>query len=107
MAARDYTLTSRRPPAKLFWSATVYDVATRCLIDNEQQRGDRGSRDADLGTTPTAPSTCTSARPPPPAGRRTGSRPSPANWFSYFRLYGPLEPYFDRTWKLADITPTT
>jgi len=24
------------------------------------------------------------------------------HWFSYFRLDGPLEPYFDRTWKLGD-----
>ena len=47
--ARSYTLhVPADPPAKLFWSATVYDVATRCLIDNEQQRGDRGSRDPDL-----------------------------------------------------------
>jgi hypothetical protein len=35
-------------PAKLFWSATVYTADTRCLIDNDQQRGDRGSRDPDL-----------------------------------------------------------
>jgi hypothetical protein len=27
------------------------------------------------------------------------------HWFSYFRLYGPLESYFDRSWKLGDITP--
>ena len=27
------------------------------------------------------------------------------HWFSYFRFYGPLEAYFDRTWKLGDITP--
>jgi len=33
-------------PAKNFWSATVYDIGTRCLIDNKQGRGDRGSRDA-------------------------------------------------------------
>jgi hypothetical protein len=46
---RDYTLhVPADPPAKLFWSATVYDVDTRCLIDNDQQRGDRGSRDTDL-----------------------------------------------------------
>ena len=46
---RAYTLhVPADPPAKLFWSATVYDVDTRCLIDNEQQRGDRGSRDAEL-----------------------------------------------------------
>jgi hypothetical protein len=46
---RDYALhVPADPPAKLFWSATVYDVDTRCLIDNDQQRGDRGSRDTDL-----------------------------------------------------------
>src|SRR4051794_17160832 len=28
------------------------------------------------------------------------------HWFSYFRFYGPLEPYFNRSWKLGDITPT-
>ena len=25
-------------------------------------------------------------------------------WFSYFRLYGPLEAYFDKSWKLGDFT---
>jgi hypothetical protein len=24
-------------------------------------------------------------------------------WFTYFRLYGPLEAYFDRSWVLPDI----
>jgi hypothetical protein len=24
-------------------------------------------------------------------------------WFAYFRLYGPLEPYLNRSWKLPDI----
>ena len=23
-------------------------------------------------------------------------------WFSYFRLYGPTQPYFDRSWTLSD-----
>jgi hypothetical protein len=23
-------------------------------------------------------------------------------WFAYFRLYGPLEPYLSRSWKLPD-----
>ena len=96
---RDYTLhVPADVPAKLFWSATVYDVGTRCLIDNDQQRGDRGSRDADLDTNadgsvdlyfgPTAP------------GERESNwiQTIPGqHWFSYFRFYGPLEPYFDRT----------
>jgi hypothetical protein len=24
-------------------------------------------------------------------------------WFPYFRLYGPLKPYFDRSWVLPSI----
>lgn len=93
------------PPAKLFWSFTVYDVDSRCLIDNEQQRGDRGSRDPDLvrnddGSVdlffgPTSPDGHESNWVQTIPGR---------HWFSYFRFYGPLEPYFDRSWKLSDIS---
>jgi hypothetical protein len=28
------------------------------------------------------------------------------HWFSYFRFYGPLEAYFDRSYVLGDIIPT-
>jgi hypothetical protein len=60
-AGRTTPCASRQiPPAKLFWSVTVYDVHTRCLIDNDQQRGDRGSRDADLRHNDDGSSTCTS-----------------------------------------------
>jgi hypothetical protein len=24
-------------------------------------------------------------------------------WFTYFRLYAPTQPYFDKTWQLPDI----
>ena len=76
---------TRRPSCS--GRSTVYDADTRCLIDNDQQRGDRGSRDATSSTTTTAPSTSISARTAPPAARATGSRPSPGrHWFSYFRL---------------------
>ena len=26
-------------------------------------------------------------------------------WFAYFRLYGPTEPYFSKSWQLTDIVP--
>jgi hypothetical protein len=92
-------------PAKLFWSATVYDVGTRCLIDNEQQRGDRGSRDSDVHVNGDA-SVDLFFGPTAPAGRESNwVQTIPGkHWFSYFRLYGPLESYFDRSWKLGDIT---
>jgi hypothetical protein len=49
-----------------------------------------GTRAVDLYFGPTAP-----------AGKEpTGSRPCPAKgWFVLLRLYGPLEPWFDQTWR--------
>ncbi len=104
---RDYTLhVPGDVPAKLFWSATVYDAATRCLIDNDQQRGDRGSRDADLhrnsdGSVDLYFGPSVKDRPESNWIQTIAGK----HWFSYFRFYGPLQPYFDRTWKLGDITP--
>jgi hypothetical protein len=94
------------PPAQLFWSVTVYDVWTRCLVDNEQQRGDRGSRDTDLVRNEDG-SVDLHFGPDAPAGKESNwVQTIPGrHWFTYFRFYGPREPYFDRSWKLADITP--
>ena len=56
--------------------------------------------------TTTARSTSTSARAARRASESNWVQTIPGrHWFSYFRLYGPLEPYFDRSWKLGDITP--
>jgi hypothetical protein len=104
---RDYTLRVPAPvPAELFWSATVYAVDTRCLIDNDQGRGDRGSRDPDLRTDDDG-SVELYFGPRPPHGQESNwvQTVPGQHWFSYFRLYGPLERYFDRSWKLGDIRP--
>lgn len=105
--ARDYTLhVPAGVPAKLFWSATVYDAGTRCLIDTDQQRGDRGSRDDDLSTNGDGSVDLFFGPEAPDSGESNWVKTIPGkHWFSYFRLYGPLQTYFDRTWKLGDITP--
>lgn len=104
--ANDYALhVPADPPAKLFWSATVYDVETRCLIDTDQQRGDRGSRDQDLHRNDDGSVDVYFGPARPPSGESNWVKTIPGrHWFSYFRFYGPLEPYFDRSWKLGDIT---
>jgi hypothetical protein len=105
---KNYTLhIPADPPAKLFWSVTVYDVYTRCLIDNDQQRGDRSSRDADLQYKDDG-SVDLFFGPSAPEGKSTNwVQTIPGkHWFSYFRFYGPLETYFDRTWKLGDFKMT-
>jgi hypothetical protein len=89
-------------PAQLFWSVTVYDVDTRALIRNEQKNADRSSRmdlrknddgSVDIHCGPTAPAGFEKNWIPTVAGK---------NWFAYFRLYQPTQPYFDRSWPLPD-----
>jgi len=104
--SRDYTLhVPAGVPARLFWSATVYDAETRCLVDNEQERGDRGSRDSDVQMNEDGSVDLYFGPTAPESGENNWVQTIPGrHWFSYFRLYGPLEPYFDRSWKLGDIT---
>ena len=84
----------------------MYDVESRCLIDNEQQRGDRGSRDADLQRNADGSVDLFFGPQAPAQGETNWVQTIPGrHWFAYFRFYGPLEAYFDRTWKLGDITP--
>jgi hypothetical protein len=80
-------------PVKQFWSLTVYDVATRCLIDNKEQLADRSSRQADLVKNADG-SVDIYVGPKAPAGFEKNWIPSVPGkaWFPYFRLYAPPKP---------------
>ncbi|MCE5289394.1 MAG: DUF1254 domain-containing protein [Nocardiaceae bacterium] len=91
------------PPAQRFWALTVYDLDTRCLIQNEQQIAERSSLTG-LTTNPDG-SVDLYFGPTAPAGLADNwiqTMPGQA-WFTYLRLYGPLEPFFDKSWALPDI----
>ncbi len=102
--SKNYTLhIPPNPPAKQFWSLTLYDVDTRCLINNEQQIADRSSR-MDLLTNEDG-SVDLYFGSKAPEGKEQNWIPTIPNqgFFAYLRLYAPLEPYFERTWALPDI----
>jgi hypothetical protein len=91
-------------PAKLFWSLTIYDAATRSFFEHAPQGiVDRSSR-ADIDKN-TDGSVDLYMGPAPPAGHPKNWIPTlPGKaWFALFRLYGPLQPYFDKSWPLPDI----
>ena len=92
-------------PVKQFWSVTIYGHATCALIrdvsrpsldsyDQTAKRNADGSMDVYFG-------------PKAPEGMETNWIPTVAgnDWFAYFRLYGPEQRFFDKTWKLPDIQP--
>jgi len=94
-----------KPPAKEFWSLAIYDVEQRCLINNGRNVADRSSRDA-LHSNPDG-SVDLYLGPSSPRGKESNwiaTIPGRA-WFAYFRLFGPLEPFFARQFELPDFAP--
>jgi hypothetical protein len=93
-------------PVAQFWSFTVYDNETRCFVDTGVPP-DRSSRD-NIVRNPDG-SVDLFFGPTPPAGKPESNwiKTLPGKgWFTYFRLYGPTQPYFDRSWVLPDIEAT-
>jgi hypothetical protein len=90
-------------PAEAFWSMTLYDVDTRCIIKNEQQIADRSSR-MDLLVNDDG-SVDLYFGPDAPAGKEQNWIPTVADkaWFPYFRLYSPKQEFLDKSWVLPDI----
>ena len=89
-------------PAAQFWSVAVYDNATRSLIDNGEPNSTRnsfmdlqknadGSVDLYFGPTP----------PRGHEGNWVRTLPG-KGFFLYFRFYGPLQAYYDKTWRPGD-----
>ena len=101
---KHYTLhIPANPPVAQFWSFTVYNNESRCLIDTGTFP-DRSSRD-DIITNSDG-SVDLYFGPSVPNGKPASNwikTISDKGWFTYFRLYGPTQPYFDKTWQLTDI----
>ena len=91
-------------PAKDNWSLTAYDGQTRSMLKTEQdfptissysknlKQNSDGSYD--IYFSPVAPEGYENNWVQTVEGK---------SWNTIFRLYGPLEPWYEQTWKLTDI----
>lgn len=91
------------PPVKQFWSATYYDEDTRQMAATPQGRPDISSRKEDIVKNSDG-SIDVYFGPKAPEGHETNwVQTNPGKgWFTYFRFYGPTEPFFDKSWALSD-----
>jgi hypothetical protein len=91
-------------PAKNFWSIMVYDNQTRSELQTDQQYPSLGSQKKDLVINPDK-SVDVWFGPTAPAGHEANwVQTIPGKgWNPMLRLYGPLEPWFDKTWRPGEI----
>jgi hypothetical protein len=91
-------------PAKDFWSVLVYDPQTRSMLQTDQRFPSVGSQKADVAINPDT-SADVYFGPEPPFGKESNwIQTIPGKgWFVFLRLYGPLESWFDKTWRPGEI----
>lgn len=91
------------PPVSLYWSATVYDRDTHALI-RDLPHASRSSHLPDLAANADG-SVDIFIGPAAPDGHEANWIPThPGGRFEVlFRLYGPKQALFDKTWTLPDI----
>jgi hypothetical protein len=101
---KTYSVTLPAPiPVNNFWAFTVYDDQTRGLLETDQNTAGIDSNNKSIKGNADGSYTVYFG-PTAPKGKE-------ANWvqtmpgksyFVFLRLYGPLEPWFDKTWKPGD-----
>jgi hypothetical protein len=94
------------PPAKDFWSVVAYDPQTRSELQTGQPLPSKNSKrdplivnadgSVDLYFGPTAPDGKDANWIQTVPGK---------GWMVLLRLYGPLQPWFDQTWRPGEIQP--
>jgi hypothetical protein len=91
------------PPVKQFWSVTYYDEGTRQMAATAQGRPDISSHKEDIVKNKDG-SIDVYFGPKAPEGHEANwvQTNQGKGWFTYFRFYGPTEPFFDKSWALPD-----
>ena len=92
------------PPAKNFWSMIAYDTQTRSMVQTDQEFPSKASHTAGLQKNADG-SYDLYFSPKAPAGKESNwiQTVPGRGWFACLRLYGPMEPWFNKTWKPGEI----
>lgn len=91
-------------PVADFWSVIVYDTQTRSMLQTDQTAPSVSSQDKGLKANPDG-SVDVWFGPKAPVGfENNWVQTIPGKgWFTLLRLYGPLEPWFNKTWRPGPI----
>jgi hypothetical protein len=107
--AKTYQVTLPKDiPAAKFWSLTVYGNQTRSMLETPQRYPRAGSQSyPSPAAEPNADGSTTvyfASEQPGGIARGNWIQTIPGRgWFVLLRLYGPLEPFFDKAWRPGEI----
>jgi hypothetical protein len=91
-------------PAKDFWSILVYDPQTRSMLQTDQQFPSVSSQTESLVLIPDGSVDVYFGPETRAATESNWIQTIPGKgWYVGLRLYGPLESWFDKTWRPGDI----
>jgi len=91
-------------PEKNFWSFTLYDNQSRSMLQTDQPYPNKNNK-RDKMITNEDGSIDLYFGPQAPEGKEANwiQTAPKKGWFCLLRLYSPLEPWFDKTWRPGEI----
>lgn len=91
-------------PVKTFWSLIPYDTQTRSVLQTDRRDTALTSESGTVKANPDG-SVDVYFGPEAPAGMESNwiQTVPGKGWFTILRLYGALEPWFDKTWRPGEI----
>lgn len=93
-------------PAKSFWSFMMYSGQTRSILETDMQAGGIDSKKPGIKVNDDGGYTVYVGPEAPEGWENNWVQTIPGKSFNMMiRLYGPLEPWFEKTWKPGDFIP--
>ncbi|WP_417514601.1 DUF1254 domain-containing protein [Marinobacter sp.] len=91
-------------PVNNFWAVTLYDTQTRTQLQTGQLFPTVGSQDSGIKKNPDGSYDVYFA-PKVPEGREGNwlQTVPEKSWFAILRMYGPMEPWINKSWRPGDI----
>jgi hypothetical protein len=94
-----------QPPAKDFWAVTIYDSQTRSMLQTDQPYPTVGSQTEGIKMNEDGSFDIYFGPEAPEGYEKNWLQTIPGkSWFVALRLYGPLEPWIDKTWRPSEIS---